>query len=58
MKYSNTRNVQASTEVLERVENWQSYVERHGQNWWSIEEAFAIVNDLDLDPVTTQLRHP
>lgn len=41
-----THTVQASTEMLDRIENWQSYVERHGENWWSISEAFSIVNDL------------
>lgn len=41
-----THSVQPSTDLTERAENWRSYVERHGENWWSVSEAFAIVNDM------------
>lgn len=35
-----------TAELLDRAENWEYYVDCHGENWWSIAEAFAIVKEL------------
>ena len=38
---------QTMTDTLtERAENWREYVERHGHNWWTADEATAIITAL------------